>query len=94
VVFASFYLLDNAQLWFHRMGINGSHSTWHQFVMLVNTRFRSVLTDSPIGELAMLRKSRTVYEYNKKFITLSCRDPTLTKPQQVQLFITGLGNPL
>jgi hypothetical protein len=27
-------------------------------------------------------------------MALSCRDPTLTKPQQIQLFMTGLGQPL
>jgi hypothetical protein len=36
VAFAAFYLLDDAQLWFHRMELNGDRPTWNQFVKLVN----------------------------------------------------------
>jgi hypothetical protein len=52
------------------------------------------LRDSPIGELAMLRRKGTVDDYSKRFMSLSCHDPLLTKPQQIQLYITGLGDPL
>jgi hypothetical protein len=37
---------------------------------------------------------RSVADYAKQFMALSCRDISLTKPLQVQLFITGLGDPL
>jgi hypothetical protein len=95
VAFTMLYLLYDAQLWFQRMELNSGHPPWPQFVKLVNARFEPPLTSSPISELAMLRKSVTVDEYNKKLITdLSCRDPSLTESQQVQLFITSLGNPL
>jgi hypothetical protein len=30
----------------------------------------------------------------KRFMALSCRDPTITEQQQIQLFTTGLGDPL
>jgi hypothetical protein len=42
----------------------------------------------------MLCKTGSVNESHTKFIALSCRDISLTEPQQVQLFIIGLGNPL
>jgi hypothetical protein len=29
VAFATFYLLDDAQLWFHRMKLNGGRPTWN-----------------------------------------------------------------
>jgi hypothetical protein len=90
----AFYLLDDAQLWFHRMELNGGRPTWTQFVKLVNARFRLPLTDSPISELTMLCRSGSVDEFSKRFIALSCRDTTLSKPQQIQLFIMGLGDPL
>jgi hypothetical protein len=35
-----------------------------------------------------------VDDYYKCFNTLSCRDMTLSEPQQIQLFITGFGDPL
>jgi hypothetical protein len=79
VVFTAFYLLDDAQMWFHRMELNGGRPSWQQFVQLVNAHFMPPLTDSPIGELAMLRRTDTVDEFCKCFITLSCRDTSLTE---------------
>jgi hypothetical protein len=76
------------------MELNGCRPTWTQFVQLVNARFRLPLTDSPVSELAMLRRTGSVDEYSKRFIALSCHDTTLSEPQQNQLFITGLGDPL
>jgi hypothetical protein len=76
------------------MELNGDRPTWNQFVELVNAQFGPLLTDSPVGELAMLRRTRTVDEFSKRFIALSYRDTSLTEPLQIQLFITGLGDPL
>jgi hypothetical protein len=42
----------------------------------------------------MLCCSGIVDEFCKCFIVLSCRDTSLTEPQQIQLFITNLGVPL
>jgi hypothetical protein len=42
----------------------------------------------------MLCRSGSVDEFSKRFIALSCRDTTLSEPQQIQLFIMGLGDPL
>jgi hypothetical protein len=42
----------------------------------------------------MLRHSGTVDEFCKRFITLSYCDTSLTEQQQIQLFITDLGDPL
>jgi hypothetical protein len=65
VAFATFYLLDDAQLWFHRLELNGGRPTWPQFVQLVNACFGPPLTDSPVGALAMLRRSGSVDDYAK-----------------------------
>jgi hypothetical protein len=83
VAFAVFYLLDDAQLWFHRMKLNDGRPTWTQFVQLVNACFGPPLTDSSISELTMLRRTSSVDEYSKRFIALSCRDTTLSEPQQI-----------
>jgi hypothetical protein len=42
----------------------------------------------------MLCRSGSIDEFSKQFMALSCRDPSITEPQQIQLFITGLGDPL
>jgi hypothetical protein len=60
----------------------------------MNAQFRPPLIDSPIDELAMLRCTDTVDDYSKRFIALSCHDTSLLEPQQIQLFITGLSDPL
>jgi hypothetical protein len=60
----------------------------------VNARFGPPLTDSPLGEMAMLRRSGSVDESTKRFMALSYRDMTITEPQQIHLFIAGLGDPL
>jgi hypothetical protein len=76
------------------MELNGGRPTWTQFVQLVNARSRPLLTNCPISELTMLRHTSNVDEYSKRFIALSCRDTASSEPQQIQLFITGLGDPL
>jgi hypothetical protein len=81
VAFAALYLLDAAQLWFRWMELNGGRPTWQQFVHLVNEHFGPPLNDSPIGELAMLRRTGGVDEYSKRFTALSCCDTTLTETQ-------------
>jgi hypothetical protein len=80
VAFTAFYLLEDTQLWFHRLELNGGRPTWPQFIKLINARFGPPLTDSPIGKLAMLHKTSSVDEYNTKFIALSCQDLSLTEP--------------
>jgi hypothetical protein len=52
------------------------------------------MMDTPLGELALLRRIGTVDEFCGKFMTLSCRDLSLMKGQQIQLFTTSLGEPL
>jgi hypothetical protein len=74
--------------------LNGGRPPWSQFIQLVNARFGLPLTDTPLGELAMLRRTGSVDEFAKRFMALSCRDPTITEQQQIQLFTTGLGDPL
>jgi hypothetical protein len=64
--------------------------TWNRFVQMVNNHFGPPLTDSPIGDLAHLRCDGVVDDYCSKFMGLSCREPTLSKSFQVQLFIAGL----
>jgi hypothetical protein len=91
VHYASFYPLDDAQLWYHRLELNRGPPTWDQFVRLINKRFGLALTESPVGELALLHKEGSVDDYAKKFMALSCRDPALTETHQIQLFTAGLG---
>lgn len=37
------------------------------------------MTDSPLGELTMLRRTGTVEDYVNNFLALACRDAELTE---------------
>jgi hypothetical protein len=74
---ASFYILDDTQVWYHRVKFNGGPPSWPRFVQLVNTHFGPPLTESPIGELALLWWDGSINDYCNKFMVLSCRDPAI-----------------
>ena len=57
-------------------------------------RFGPPLRSNPLGELAHLRRTGTVLEYQQQFLALLCRTEHLSSKQQVQLFTAGLRNPL
>jgi hypothetical protein len=91
---ASFYLLDDAQVWYHRVKLNGGLPSWNHFVQLIHTRFSPPLTESPIDELALLRRDGSIDEYCNKSMALSCHDPTISENHLVQPFTTGLSHHL
>jgi hypothetical protein len=64
IAYASFYLTDNVQLWYHRLELNTRQSSWLWFVQLVNKRSRLPLTDNPIGELALLHQEGLVDDFS------------------------------
>jgi hypothetical protein len=73
--------LDNVQIQFHWMERNGDALPWLKFVCLINTRFGPPMTDMPLGELALLRRTGNVGELCGKLLALLCRDHTLTEGQ-------------
>jgi hypothetical protein len=72
VAYAAFHLLENAKLWFHHLELNGGQPTWNCFTQLTNARFGPSLTDSPIDELVLLRRTDSVDDYCNQFTFLSC----------------------
>jgi hypothetical protein len=89
VAYATFHLLEDAQLWYHRLELNRGPQTLNQFMQLINTCFVPPFTDVPVGELALLQHDATIDDFAKRFTTLSCRDLAITVVYQVQLFTVG-----
>jgi hypothetical protein len=94
VQYTAFYLLDDARLWYHRLKLNNGPPSWNRFFAVVNARFSPPLTESPIGELALLRHDGSIDDYCNKFMALLCCNPAITKDHQIQLFTDGFGQPL
>jgi hypothetical protein len=61
VAYVSFYLTNDVQLWYHRLELNTDPPPWPRFIQLVNKSFGPPLTDSPIGEIALLRREGSYY---------------------------------
>ena len=91
---ASLHMTDAAQLWYYHLETVSGEPDWRRFKQLLHKRFGPGITESPLGEMALLRCTGSVEEYSKQFVSLACRDVELSERQQVQLFIAGLNNPL
>jgi hypothetical protein len=71
VLYASFYLLDNAQLWYHRLELNNGVHPWMDFTRVINAHFGPPMTDTPLGALALLCRTGSVDNFYDKFMALS-----------------------
>lgn len=91
---AAYHLTGSAELWYCQLERDEGILPWHRFADFANMRFGPPMKSNPLGELAQLRRTRTVKEYQKQFLSLLCRTEPLTPRQQVQLFTAGLLNPL
>lgn len=67
---------------------------WHHFMDLINRRFGTPTRHNPLDALTGLRRTTSVVEFTKKFLTLLARCGHLDGEQQVMLFTIGLGEPL
>jgi hypothetical protein len=88
------HLTGVAQLWYARLELTSGTPSWCHFAQLVQQRFGPPITDSPIGELMLLRRTGTVDDYTDQFLALACHDADLSEQRLVQIYTTGLVNPL
>jgi hypothetical protein len=92
VAYASFYLTDDAQLWYHRLEVNVHPPPWPCFVSMVNKHFWPPLTESPIGELALLHRegpvdhgstpSSTLHREPRQPLAYRCHTPAPCYPRR------------
>jgi hypothetical protein len=94
VWYAAMHLTGSAQLWYSRLELTAGTPSWRRFTQLVQQRFRPPMTDSPVGQIMLLRRDGSVEEYTDKFLALACHDADLTELQLIQMYTAGLVNPL
>ncbi|KAK6248100.1 hypothetical protein QUC31_019665 [Theobroma cacao] len=87
---ASFHLEGNAQLWFLQMEVDTPQPSWDEFKRQCHLRFGPPIRSHKLGELAKLRQSGTVADYQEKFEQLASQASTLTQAQKIELYISGL----
>ncbi|XP_021623868.1 uncharacterized protein LOC110623248 [Manihot esculenta] len=87
VSLASYHLEGIAQLWYLQMIQDIPNPTWSEFVNQCNLRFGPPIRSNKLGELAKLKQTGTVEEYQNKFEVLVSRASTLTQNQKVQLYL-------
>jgi hypothetical protein len=91
---ASLHLEGIAIEWCYTLERDVGLITWPHFTEFVNMRFGLPLRANGPTDLKDLRRTSTVEEYQRQFLTLLCRCDDMTPLQQVHMFTTGLGEPL
>ncbi|XP_052888068.1 uncharacterized protein LOC128296664 [Gossypium arboreum] len=79
-----------AQLWFDQIEEEEANLDWERFRECCHIRFGPPMSNNPLGELANLRQTETVEEYQRQFQSLLARTTDLKPRQQVNLFTAGL----
>jgi hypothetical protein len=91
---AALHLEGAAAKWYYALERDHGILSWPHFSDFVNMRFGPPLWTNGMAELKDLHRMGTVDEYTRQFSLLLCRCNDLSMPQQVNMFIAGLGEPL
>uniref|UniRef100_A0A0A9HQ49 Retrotransposon gag domain-containing protein n=1 Tax=Arundo donax TaxID=35708 RepID=A0A0A9HQ49_ARUDO len=90
----SLHLDGTAAQWYFQMERDFSIVLWPRFVEYVNLRFGPPIRSNALGELKELHRTRSVEDYQRQFLALLCRCDHLRPQHQIDLFTSGLGQPL
>jgi hypothetical protein len=91
---ASLHLDGAAALWYIQLERDLGIVSWPRFAEYANLRFGPPIRSNTLGELKDLQRTGTVEEYQRQFLALLCRCENLTRQHQIDLFTSGLGQPL
>lgn len=64
--------------------------SWKGFQLQCLLRFGPAFQDDEVGELSKLRRTGSVYEYQRRFDQLLAHTSLLTSPQEINIFVSGL----
>jgi hypothetical protein len=91
---ASLHMDGAAAEWYYALEREYGMVPWNRFTEFVNLRFGPPLRSNPLGELKELRRTESVDEYQRQFLALLCRCDGLSSVHAMNLFTTGLGEPM
>lgn len=78
---ASYHMTGTTQQWYYQLERDEGIHTCPRFADFVNMRFGPPIRNNPLGELAQLRCTDTMEDYQKQFLSLLCRTEPLTPTQ-------------
>ncbi|XP_022680786.1 uncharacterized protein LOC111256682 [Setaria italica] len=90
----SLHLQGTAAQWYFQMEREFGILSWARFAEFVNMRFGPPIRSNALGELKDLHRTGSVEEYERRFLALLCRYDNLMAQHQIDLFTSGLGQPL
>jgi hypothetical protein len=92
---ASLHLEGVAAEWFYALERDlGGVLTWTRFIEFIQMRFGPPLRFNGMADLKELKRTGTVEEYSRQFLTLLCRCDDMSHRQQSNMYTAGLGEPL
>nr|ABG89853.1 unknown [Phyllostachys edulis] len=91
---ASYHLVGSAQQWYYQLERDDGEPPWQLFKDYCNLRFGLPIRNNFLGELAKLQAVSTMEDYQEEFLALLCRADSLPASNQVQLFMSGLMEPV
>jgi hypothetical protein len=81
--------------WFYALERDlGGVLTWTRFIEFIQMRFEPPLRFNGMADLKELKRTSTVEEYSRQFLTLLCRCDDMFHRQQSNMYTTGLSEPL
>jgi hypothetical protein len=90
----SVHMDDVAAEWYYALEHEYGLMSWARFAEFINLRFKPLLRFNPLDELKELRHTNSVEEYQRQFLALLCRCDGLSAVHAMNLFTTGLGEPM
>lgn len=70
---ASYHLTSLAQQWYFQLERDEGILSWARFADFVNLRFGPPIRSNSLDELAQIRQTGSVEDYQKQFLALLCR---------------------
>ncbi|KAF5470911.1 hypothetical protein F2P56_011397 [Juglans regia] len=90
IFFASFYMEEEALVWFQNSSEAGLFRSWDEFTQALQVRFGLSVYDDPMEALTRLKQLSAVAAYKTEFELISNRLKGISEKNKLSCFISGL----